>query len=473
MSTQTTNDIPSPRRPAGDAGLLRDTCGGAVHLPGDPGYDAARQPWNVAVDQRPAAVAYPADAHEVAEVVRAAAAAGLRIAPQGTGHNARPLGALDDVVLLRTSGLTGVTIDPVARRATVGSGVLWLDVVEAAAAHGLAALHGSSPDVGVAGYSLGGGIGWYARQHGMQANSLTAVELVTADGAIRRVDNDNDPELFWGLRGGGGNFGVVTALEFELYPIETVYAGALVWDWTHAERVLRRWAEWTATAPDAVTTAYRILQLPPIEAVPPPLRGRQVVMIDGAVLADDAEAAAMIAPLRELEPEMDTFWRMPAPALVRLHGDPEGPTPSIGSSTLLGSLPDDAAAAFVAAAGPGSGSTLLVAELRQLGGALGRPALDAGCLPAVDAAFVVFTVAMAVHPEAAAVGLRDARALVAAMSPWTNGRSYLNFAEDAVDTRTAYADDVYARLQALRAAVDPAGLFVANHAVPAATARPA
>ena len=142
----------------------------------------------------------------------------------------------------------------------------------------------------------------------MATNSLTAVELVTADGTFVRTDAEHDPDLFWALRGGGGNFGVVTALEFDLYPIATAYAGALVWDWHEAEPVLERWATWSEDAPDEVTTSFRILQLPPIEAVPAPLRGRQVVMIDGAVLGDDDDrAAALLSGLRELRPELDLF----------------------------------------------------------------------------------------------------------------------------------------------------------------------
>ena len=264
----------SPVEPSGKACRLRGLCAGAVHLPGDPGYDEARMPWNVAVDQRPAAVAYPACADEVSEIVRAAAASGLRVAPQGTGHNAGPLGRLDDVVLLRTSAMTGVHIDPARRIARVEAGVLWLDVVEAAAAHGLAALHGSSPDVGVVGYTLGGGIGWYARQLGMATNSVTAVELVLGDGTQVRADEDTNPDLFWAVRGGGGSFGVVTAMEFRLFDIDTAYAGMLLWDQEHAEKVLRAWAEWTVDAPDCVTTSFRMLNLPPMPELPEFLRGR-------------------------------------------------------------------------------------------------------------------------------------------------------------------------------------------------------
>src|SRR6478735_6979254 len=187
--TAMTIETAAPARSAtAPADRLRDLTGVAIHLPGDPGYDAARMPWNVAVDQRPAAVAYPVDADQVSAVVRAAAALGLRVAPQGTGHNAGPLGSLDDVVLLRTSHLNTVEIDAERRVARVGAGVLWEDVVNAAAEHGLAALHGSSPDVGVVGYSLGGGIGWYARELGLATNSVTAVELVLGDGTQVRTD---------------------------------------------------------------------------------------------------------------------------------------------------------------------------------------------------------------------------------------------------------------------------------------------
>ena len=311
---------PTVRRATSLAGL----CDGAVHLPGDAAYESARLPWNVAVDQRPAAVALPSTVAHVQQVVRAAADAGLRIAPQTTGHNAGPLVAqgLDDVVVVRTERMRQVTIDPARRIARAEGGAVWLDATEPAADHRLAALHGSSPDVGIAGYTLGGGIGWYARKLGLASNSVTAVELVTADGEHVRADARENRELFWALRGGGGSFGVVTALEFRLYPIETAYAGMLVWDRDHAERVLRRWADWAPEAPESVTTALRFLNLPPLPAIPEPLRGRSVVAIDGAVLDCDAEARSILGLLRGLGPEIDTFGRVPARSL---HPPPHGP----------------------------------------------------------------------------------------------------------------------------------------------------
>lgn len=448
------------------AETLRGLCGGAVHLPGDEGYDAARAPWNLAFDQRPAAVAYPANADEVSEVVRIAGNAGLRVAPQATGHNAGPLGDLSDCVLLRTSAMTGVTIDAENKIARVGAGVLWLDVTEAAAEHGLAALHGSSPDVSVVGYSLGGGIGWYARQLGMATNSITAVELVLGDGTQLRASEQDNPDVFWAIRGGGGNFGIVTAMEFQLFDIATAYAGMLMWDQEHIAKVLPVWAKWTETAPDCVTTSFRALNLPPLPELPEFIRGRSLVVIDGAVLAEDAEAEQVIAELRALEPELDTFARVPAASLTRLHMDPEGPTPGVSSSTILAELPDEAIETYLRYAGPRSGSTLLAAELRQLGGALGRPAEGAGALPMLDGKFILFGVAIAMTPEMGAQGHADAMRLVNAMSTYSSGRDYLNFAENQVDVRKSFPLETWKRLKGIRSAVDPSGRIRANHPIP-------
>ncbi len=439
---------------------------GGLLMPGDDGYDAARAPWAANVDQRPAAVAEPTDASGVVEVVRAAANLGLRVAPQGTGHNAHPLPALDDVLLLRTTRMRSVTVDPVQRIARAESGAIWMDAVEPAGRLGLIPLHGSSPDVGIAGYSLGAGIGWYARKHGLQTNHLTAIELVTADGKLVRTDAENEPDLFWALRGGGGNFGVVTALEFDLFPSETAYAGMLVWDWRHAQRALQRWSEWAPQAPDEVTTAFRILQVPPIPEIPEPMRGRQIVMINGAVLGDDAAAERILAPLRELAPEIDTFHRTPAPELIRLHLDPEGPTPALSETANLGELSSSGVDALVAAAGPDSGTCLLIAGLRQLGGALGRPHPGAGAMPMVEGAFAMFALGI---PTASGDEERieaDLARLRAAMAPYANGRQYLNFTERPGRVSAGYDPRTWERLREIRRRYDPSGLFVANHEIP-------
>ncbi len=466
-STMTVETTLDPTHAPHAAQALRGLCGGAVHLPGDPGYDDARMPWNVAVDQRPAAVAVPRNVADVVEVVRAAVAAGLRVAPQGSGHGAAALGdgGLDDVVVVRTTGLARVSVDPVAGTARAEGAALWQEVVEAAAPHGLAALHGSSPDVSVIGYTLGGGLSWYARSLGLATNSLTAVELVTADGSLVRADAHHDEDLFWALRGGGGSFGVVTAVEFRLYPIPDVYAGLLLWDRERAPEVVRAWATWSAQAPDEVTTSLRVMSFPPLPELPEFIRGRQLVVVDGAVLADDDPAHRLLEPLRALGPELDTFARVPSASLTRLHMDPEGPTPAVAGSITLDALPEEAVAALLAEVGPGSASSLLSAELRQLGGALGRHHPGGGALSRLDGAYAGFFVAMAPTPEAGAVGRRDAQRLVAALEPWSRGRSVLNFTEERTDTSTAYEAQAWDLLRAVRAQVDPHALFVANHPI--------
>jgi FAD/FMN-containing dehydrogenase len=466
MTIELTNQSPSLAVPAASA--LRGLLDGRVHLPGDPGYDAARTPWNLAVDQRPAAVALPRTAAEVATVVRVAAEAGLRVAPQSTGHNAGPLAAqgLDDVVVLRTSEMGTAVADPVRGIVRVEGGAVWEPAVEAAAAHGRAVLHGSSPDVGIAGYTLGGGIGWYARKLGLATNSLVAVELVLADGTLVRCDAETNAELFWAVRGGGGNFGVVTALEFRMFDIPTAYAGMLMWRLADIEPVLREWAAWAPGAPDEVTTSFRAMRLPDLPDLPDFLRGQELVVIDGAVLGSDERGEELLGGLRALRPFMDTFARVPAKSLVRLHMDPEGGAPVASGSAMLSSFPDAAVDAFIAEAGPDARTSLLMAELRQLGGALGRPHDGGGVLDRLDAQFVAFAGGMAITPEMAAQVHADAGRLTAALAPYDNGGQYLNFAEGPVDTRAAYATGRWAQLAGIRSAVDPHGVFLANHRVP-------
>jgi FAD/FMN-containing dehydrogenase len=460
---------PTATRTAHAALNLAEHVSGSVVLPGDAGWEAARQAWNVAVEQHPALVVFAQCVGDVAAAVRFAAASGLRVAVQGTGHGAPARVPIDEsVLLLRMDRLDAVEVDTAGRRCRAEGGALWGAVTERAAPRGLAALHGSSPDVGVVGYTLGGGIGWLARKHGLASNSVLAMEVVLADGSVVRASAEEHADLFWALRGGGGSFGVVTAIEFALYPVESVYAGWLMWPWERAGEVLHAWRQWARTAPDEVTSVGRILQLPPIPEIPEPMRGRQLVVIEAAFLGDYDEAIELFWPLRRLQPEMDTFAMQSAAALGMLHQDPQGPTPGIGDGFLLDELPAEAIDAFVAATGPGSGSPLVSAELRHLGGALRRAAPGAGALPTLDGEFACFAVGVPIAPEIAEALEHRLDVMADALAPWQAARAYRNFAERRVHARTFNGAATYRRLQAIRGQYDPQQLFQPVHEVTAA-----
>jgi FAD/FMN-containing dehydrogenase len=421
--------------------------------------------WNLAADQRPAAVVLPETDTDVAFAVAYAREAGLRVSVQGTGHNPLPLGDMSGSLLIRTSRMRQVDIDPGSRRARVQAGAIWSDVAAPANKHGLAALVGSSPDVGVVGYSLGGGIGYLGRKHGIQTNSVTAIELVTPDGDHARVDAAHDPDLFWALRGGGGNFGVVTAMEFTLYPVSSLYGGWLIWPWEDSQKVIERWVEWTRETPDEVTSMARIMQLPPIPDVPEMLRGRQIVVVSAAYLGSKEDGEKLFSPLRELGPEIDTFETMEPLGLSYLHGDPETPVPVLSDQAVLDDMPQAAIDAFVAKAGPDAGTALLMAELRQMGGAFARSEPGHGALSKIDGGFVAFAGGMPIDEQVGAAVERDSRELMEALRGFGHGRSYSNFAERVVDASEFYGDETYRQLRAIRERVDPEGLLRANHEI--------
>jgi FAD/FMN-containing dehydrogenase len=360
--------------------------------------------------------------------------------------------------------MRAVEVDPDARRVRVQAGAVWGDVAAPASEHGLAALAGSSHDVGVVGYALGGGLSWLAREHGLAANSITTIQLVTAEGRVVCVDADHERDLFWALRGGGGSFGIVTAIELELYPVDEVYAGMLAFDWERAGEVLRAWRAWADTAPDAFTTAARIVQVPPLPDIPEPLRGRSLAVIEVACLHGEASTAELVAPLRELGPEIDTIAPMGPAGLLGVHMDPPGPVPGAGDGALLDELPGDAIDALVAAAGPGSGSPLVSVEVRHLGGALARSHDSHGALAALEADFALYAVGMAPDADAIAAVNAHLDVVKGAVSEWHAGRRFLNFSE------RRGGDDMFApaalrRLRAVKTLVDPNDMIRANHPI--------
>jgi FAD/FMN-containing dehydrogenase len=433
---------------------------GETVTPEDSGWDDARQPWDL-VDQRPALVAMPVDADDVQAVVSFAHRQALRVAPQGTGHNAGPLGPLGDTILLSTRRMRGIVVDPTRNMARVEAGALSVELSQATSPYGLFPLTGSSPNVGTIGFTLGGGLSWLGRKHGLAANNVTAVEVVTADGAFRRATPSDHTDLFWALRGGGGNFGVVTALECALFPHGEVYAGMFVWPYDRHLDVLTAWHEWTRSASDDITTSFRIMHFPPLDELPPFLSGRSVAVVDGVFAADAQAGGSAVAGLRDLDPEVDT-WEMTEPVgLSRLHMDPEQPLPTRSASALLDDLDHPGYEAFAAAAQPP-----LISELRHLGGALSRVPAGAGALGSLPGQYQAF---------AAGVLTEENRRQLAgaveqfhdALLPYDNGKLYYNFSEAPADATRFYPDDVYARLRRIRADVDPDGLIVANHPITA------
>jgi hypothetical protein len=376
------------------------------------------------------------------------------------------MGPLEHSILVKTNALDRVCIDAPARRARVGAGARWEDVVADASELGLACLHGSTPDVSIVGYSLGGGMGWYARKHGLAANHVVAIEVVTPDGQIRWASHKHEAELFWALRGGGGNFGVVTAIEFELVPLETIYAGVLFFPIERSAEVLHAWREWTADAPEDVTSVGRILQFPPLEEVPEPVRGKSFVLVEAVFLGDEGEAQRMLEPLRALGPVMDTFASMPPAGIAELHMDPRDPVPYDSAHAMLGELDATAIDRLVEAAGPESGSSLLSVELRHAGGALARSVPGAGAVATLPGGFAFFAVGMAV-PELGEKTRADLDRVDAAVAPYRAGH-YLNFVEETSDPAGFFPPAVATRLEAARDTYDPTRLMQANHEIGAA-----
>jgi FAD/FMN-containing dehydrogenase len=444
---------------------LRAAINGDVFVPGDRGYDEARQAWNLAANQRPAAVVFVQSAADVAQAVRFARSQGMRIAPQGTGHGAAPLEPLEDAILLKTSRMRRVDINAITRTARAEAGAQWQDVTVPAGKHGLAALAGTSPNVGVTGYTLGGGLGWLARRYGLAANSVTAVEIVTPDGRLGRADADNEPDLLWAVRGGGGSVGVVTALEMSLYPVRELYAGALFFPIERSAEVLHAWREWTDTVPDEITSIGRILRVPALPELPELVRGRAFALVEAAYLGEAAPGAEQIRPLRELGPEIDTFATIPAPALQQLNMDPEQPLPVEGDGVLLAEAPTDAIDALVALTGPDADTPLLSIELRHLGGALARDFPDAGAQPRIEAAYLMYAAGISPTPKLGDAVRAHAQALKDALTTWRADHDYHNFVETPADAGAVLPSASTRRLREIKAIYDPDQAIVSVHPV--------
>ena len=441
--------------------------GATIARPGDEAYEAATRVFNLAAPATPAAAVTAETIDQVRAALRYAAAEDLPVRVHVTGHGAAAGRPMDGALLIR-AGLAGpVEIDAQRRLARIPAGTRWGAVIEAAAAHGLAAPHGSSPTVGVAGYLLRGGVSFYGRRLGLAANSVRAVELISADGDLHRADASADPELLWAIRGGGGGFGIVTAVELELFQAESVVTGAAYWPATHAEPLMATWLAWSAGAPREATTTLRVLNLPAVPEVPAALSAGPVVCVDGAVLSPagvpaGAErcAAGLLEPLRAVAaPILDTWQLAAPPAVAHAHMDPADPFPIFSDHMLLGELAGAGAAEFLRMTGPASGSVLISAELRQLGGALSVAAENAGVLGHLDAHFAYVGSGVPfgeVTPEAITqrcAAVRDA------LGPWDVGRTAPNFVGTVGQPQGHLSQQQVRAIDRVRARIDPAGRF--------------
>ncbi|MET8996062.1 FAD-binding oxidoreductase [Amycolatopsis sp. NPDC004169] len=382
--------------------------------PGQDGYAEEVAGFQTAVPTSPAAVAAAESAEDVAAAVRYAAEHGLGVTVQATGHG---LTAGTDGLLISTRRLTGVEIDAAARTARVEAGARWEAVLEAAGKHGLAPLSGSSPDVGVVGYTLSGGFGLMARRYGRAADHVRALDVVTADGELRRVEPGSD--LFWALRGGRDGFGVVTAIEFGLLPVRELYGGSLTFDSADVPAVLRAWRTWSAAAPDTLTTSVALIPYPDLPMVPEPLRGKHVAQVRIAYLGEDGDD--VVAPLRAVAPALaDTLRRLPFTESGSIAAEPRQPHGYHGTNATVSQLNDAMLDAVVEHAGPGAAAPpVLIVD--RLGGALARTPETPGVGWDRSAEFVVRALSVVGVGGVAAVRRAHAK-LFDALAPWTTGR---------------------------------------------------
>src|SRR5918995_2551932 len=451
---------------------LRAGLKGAAYVPGDEGYDEARTAWNLNAHQHPALVIVAEGAADVLAAVRLAREQGLGVGVMATGHGvAAPA---DGGVLINTSRMKGVHVDPETRTARVEAGVKWADLAPEAAAHGLAGLQGSSSDVGIVGYTMGGGFGWLGRKHGFAADSVKGADLVTADGELIKASAHENADLFWGLKGGGGNFGIVASLEFALYPITHVFGGGLFFPAHRAAEGLVLFGRWSEDLPDEVTSAVAFLNVPPMPDIPEPLRGRSVITVRFCYTGEGLEEMGeeLLAPWRELgetkigEPIMDTFGVMPYEMMDMISMDPVDPLGAYGHSDMLRDLSQETREVLVKLAGAESNSPLIMLELRQLGGALSRPPANLNPMGRSDARFILNGIGATFSPDMAQAVQAYLAYIAETVRPHASGTQYVNFMDLDGATpervKAAYSREDWERLVELKGRRDPENLFRFN-----------
>lgn len=438
-------------------GTLMSEVSGPVLTPTDEGYATELGGFNLIAAPAADLVVGATNAHDVALAVRYARANGFRVGARATGHGLPIEGR--GTVVVTTSRLNSITVDPVARTARVGAGVRWRDVVAATAPHGLTGVVGSSSSVGVVGYTLGGGLSPLGRRFGWAADHVRSIELVTADGVVRNVDASAGSDLFWAILGGRDGFGIVTAIEFELFDLPTVYGGGIFFAGSAARDVQHAWREWAPTLPEEAGTSVAVLRLPPDPDLPAPLQGQLAVHVRYTHTGDPAAAAALLAPMRSAGPILlENVDILPTAALDAVHMDPAGPMPSVERGVLLGEFPAAAVEALLEVAGPQVPSPPAIVEVRLLGGRLRRPQRVPNAVAGRHGAYSVIAIGVPAGPLADQVGPR-LQAVVDALAPWRCG-ALLNFCGlRAADRAGLWGPDERLRLETIRRRHDPAGVL--------------
>ncbi|WP_017792649.1 FAD-binding oxidoreductase [Leucobacter salsicius] len=442
------------------ADALRSHASGEVFAPPDPGFAEAHAGFNLAEQHQPDLVLRATNEADVAAAVKLGATSGLPVRAQATGHGIgipMPRG-----ILVSTAGMRSVHINPARRTATVGAGTQWHEVINAAAQHGLAPLSGSSPTVGIVGYTLGGGMGPMARTFGFASDRVRRLRMIDATGRTVEIDAEREPDLFWALRGGKPWVGIVTETEFELVEVPTYYGGSIFFAGDHAERVLHAFAQWAPTVPDAVSTSITLLRLPDLPIFPEPLRGRLSVHLRYVHIGDPAQGAEWLAPMRAAAtPVLDLVAVTPAVAIGSVHQDPTEPMPARDDSIRLRELTPATVDSLLEAAGPGVDTPLIMAEVRMMGGALAQAGTHDSAVGGRDGAFNVCVIGPYPPPLREAVDAASA-ATLGALQPWALTGSLINFQGYALapdQVRAAWSPEVRGRLDAIERSWDPDHLF--------------
>ena len=440
---------------------------GEILRPGDAGYDDARRIWNGTIDRMPALIARCRTAGQVSAAVRLANTSRLEIAVRGGGHSIPGLSVCEGGMMIDLSPMKRLDVDADRRLARAEPGLLWAEYDAGTQAHGLASPGGEISHTGVAGLTLGGGIGWLSRRHGLACDNLVSAEVVLADGSIVEVDEERDPELLWGLRGGGGNFGIVTEFRFRVHPVAPLYAGNFIWPATATNAVLERYLAVAAAAPRDLSLSTAQVVAPPAPFVPPELRMQPVVVLAAVWTGDAGDGPAAVDAFRSLAPAVDMFEVQPYPAIQQWvdAGVPHGRRYH-ARSEWLGDLDTEAITRLVRAAAEMS-SPFDQVLLRHLGGAVADVAPDATAFRFRDATHML-TVAAGWDDGPDDPHVAWTRRTWERLHPWSAGGSYVNHlaADEGTDrVREAYGPSTWSRLVALKRRVDPENRFHLNQNV--------